>query len=156
MVELISIFKRYGLRVGTIKHDVHGFNIDKPGKDSYRHKAAGAYASVITSPHQIGLVTDVDRDHSPEELVSMLPDLDIVLVEGFKRSQLPKVEVFRPEIGKKPACKGDRNLIAVVSDTELNWGVRQFSTANAEALAEYILDHCALSIAEGKPQQTAT
>ena len=82
MIKLIAILNRYGLRVGTIKHDVHGFSIDKPGKDSYRHKAAGAHASVITSPTQIGMVADVDRDHSPEELVSMLPELDIVLAEA--------------------------------------------------------------------------
>ena len=154
MVKLIAVLKRFGLRVGTIKHDVHGFSIDKPGKDSYRHKAAGAYASVITSPHQIGMVADVERDHSPEELVSILPNLDIVLVEGFKRSQLPKVEVFRPETGKKAACKGDANLIAVVSDAELDWGVRQFSTTETEALAKFILTFCGLSDKSGSPMRS--
>jgi molybdopterin-guanine dinucleotide biosynthesis protein B len=146
MVKLIALLNNYGLRVGTIKHDVHGFEIDKPGKDSYRHKAAGAYASVITSPKQIGLVIDVDHDHAPEELAPFMPQVDIILAEGFKRSRLPKVEVYRPETGKAPACKGDPYLIAVVSDAKLDWGIQQFSASDIEALASFILRYCHLDI----------
>jgi molybdopterin-guanine dinucleotide biosynthesis protein B len=146
MVKLIAILSSYGLHVGTIKHDVHGFDIDKPGKDSFRHKAAGASTSVITSPKKIGLVTDVDHDHSPEELLPFMPQADIILAEGFKRSRLPKIEVYRPETGKGPACKEDPYLIAVVSDAELNWNVQQFNTADIEPLAAFILRHCQLDI----------
>ncbi|HUU81381.1 MAG TPA: molybdopterin-guanine dinucleotide biosynthesis protein B, partial [Acidobacteriota bacterium] len=66
--KLIPELTRRGLRVGTIKHDVHGFEMDQPGKDSWRHKHAGALASIISSPHQIGEVMDVDHDHSLDEL----------------------------------------------------------------------------------------
>jgi molybdopterin-guanine dinucleotide biosynthesis protein B len=153
---LIAIFNQCRLRVGTIKHDVHGFSIDKPGKDSHRHKAAGAYASVITSPSQIGMVTDVDHDHSPEELVTMLPQVDIVLAEGFKRSHLPKIEVYRPETGMEAACKGDPHLIAVVSDADLDWGVRQFKPSDTKALAIYLLRYCGLSLPDNQAFQVAS
>ena len=141
MVKLIDLLSRYGLKVGTVKHDVHGFEIDKPGKDSYRHKAAGAFASVITSPKQIGLVTDVDHDHSPEELLPYMPPVDLLLAEGFKRSRLPKIEVYRPETGKGPACRDDPFLIAVVCDTELDWRVPQFASSAVEPLAAFVLDY---------------
>ena len=140
-VNLISCLKRRGYRVGTIKHDVHGFQIDHPGKDSYRHKAAGASTTIITSPKQIAMVTDVDHDHSPQDLRPMFSHLDIVLVEGFKRAQLPKIEVFRPETGKGAACKGDPHLLAVVCDTPVNWGVRRFSTTDSEALADFVVSY---------------
>jgi molybdopterin-guanine dinucleotide biosynthesis protein B len=153
MVKLIALLSSYGLRVGTIKHDVHGFDIDKPGKDSYRHKEAGASSSVITSPKQIGLVTDVDHDHSPEELRSYMPNADIILAEGFKRSRLPKIEVFRPETGKGPACKDDPFLIAVVSDAELHWDVRQFSTDDVEPLAAFILHNFQMDTPQLKSPQ---
>jgi molybdopterin-guanine dinucleotide biosynthesis protein B len=82
--------------------------------------------------------------------------LDIVLAEGFKRSKLPKVEVYRPETGKKAACKDDSNLIAVVSDAELDWGVKQFSLSDTEVLAKFILNYCGISRADGKSLRTAS
>ena len=107
LVQLVTNLTRRGLRVATIKHDVHGFDMDQPGKDSWRHKQAGAAATVVTSPKQIGMVMDADHDHQPLELIPLLPAVDIVLVEGFKRSDLPKIEVFRAENDKPPACKDD-------------------------------------------------
>ena len=76
----------------------------------------------------------------------MLSHMEMVLVEGFKRAKLPKIEVFRPETGKGEACKGDPHLIAVVSDAQIDWGVRQFSTSEIEALAVFILDYCGLKV----------
>lgn len=138
-VDLIKRFTDLGFKVGTIKHDVHGFEMDQPGKDSWRHKHAGARTTVITSPSQIGMVRDADHDHSPEELLPLLEGMDVVLVEGFKQSRHPKVEVFRPENGKPPACKGDENLLAVVSDTPLGWGVPRFAFSDIQLLADFIL-----------------
>lgn len=138
-VALVAALKRRGLKVGTIKHDVHGFDMDRPGKDSWRHKQAGAGVTVVTSPNQIGMVMDVDHDHQPMELMPLMAGMDIVLVEGFKRSPLPKIEVFRPETGKPPACKEDRHLIAVVSDAELDWDVPRYSPEDIEGLCDFIL-----------------
>lgn len=138
-VGLIETLKKRGLRVGTIKHDVHGFEMDRPGKDSWRHKQAGSATTIVTSPKQIGVVMDVDHDHHPLELLPFLSGMDIVLVEGFKRAPLPKIEVFRPETGKPPACMGDRNLFAVVSAAPLDWGVPRYSPNDIEGLCDFIL-----------------
>jgi molybdopterin-guanine dinucleotide biosynthesis protein B len=141
VVNLITCLKRQGYQVGTIKHDIHGLQMDHPGKDSYRHKAAGASTTIISSPNQIAMVADVDHDHSPEDLLPMLSHLDIILIEGFKRALLPKIEVYRPETGKGAACKGDPHLLAVVCDTPVDWGVRRFASSQFEALADYIVAH---------------
>ncbi len=146
MVNLIASLTHRGLRVGTIKHDVHGFQMDRPGKDSFRHKAAGAATSIISSPHQMAMVTDVDHDHTPRELLPMLANMDIVLAEGFKRARLSKIEVFRAETGKGPACQGDPHLLAVVSDAPVDWSVRRFATTDADALADYLIAFFDLSV----------
>jgi molybdopterin-guanine dinucleotide biosynthesis adapter protein len=138
-VKLVGELKKRGFRVGTIKHDVHGFDLDHPGKDSWRHKKAGASVTIVTSPTQIGMVRDVDHDHQPQELIPFFSEMDIVLVEGFKRAGLPKIEIFRPEIKKEPACKGDKHLMAVVSDAPLDWGVPQFHTEQIVELVSFLL-----------------
>jgi molybdopterin-guanine dinucleotide biosynthesis protein B len=137
--KLIAELKRRGYTVGTIKHDAHGFDIDHPGKDSWRHKKAGASTTIISSSYQIGMVRDVDHDHGPDELLPLLSDMDIVLAEGFKSGRQPKIEIFRPKVQKKPACKGDTNLIAVVTDRASNWGVPQFGTDEISSIADFIV-----------------
>ena len=127
-----------GFKVGTVKHDVHGFEMDKPGKDSWRHKKAGASVSIISSPYQIGMVRDVDHDHDPEELSLFLSDLDIILTEGYKQKGKAKLEVFRPEVNKEPLCRGDDLLIAVVSDTPIDLGVPRFPTKDIKGLADFL------------------
>ena len=72
-----------GIKVGTVKHDVHGFEIDKPGKDSYRHKQAGAVVTIISSPKRIGMVMDTDHDLDLGELLPFYSGVDIVLTEGY-------------------------------------------------------------------------
>jgi molybdopterin-guanine dinucleotide biosynthesis protein B len=138
MTRLIEIMTGLGLRVGTIKHDVHGFGMDKPGKDSWRHKKAGALTTIVPPPFQIGMVKDVNHDHQPDELLPMFEGMDIVLVEGFKRSQLPKIEIFRHGNAKPPACKGDKNLLALVSDVRLDWGGPWFNIETTDQLAIFI------------------
>jgi len=137
---LIDELTRRGLRIGSIKHDVHGFEIDHPGKDSWRHKQAEAAVSMIASPQQIAMVRDVDRNHRLEDLVAMLPDVDLALAEGFKRGIHPKIEVYRPEASPRPACLGDPDLMAVVSDTAPQWGVPCFALNDVCALADFILN----------------
>ena len=138
MVKLITEFKSRGNNVGSIKHDVHGFEMDQSGKDSWRHKQAGASTTIISSPYQIGMVSDVDHDHHPLELLPLLCGMDIVFVEGFKRAGLPKIEVFRPENGKLPACRGDKHLLALVSDALLDWGVPRFPATDIIGIADFI------------------
>jgi molybdopterin-guanine dinucleotide biosynthesis adapter protein len=139
-VKLVAELIKRGFRVGTIKHDVHGFDLDHPGKDSYRHKKAGASVTIVTSPNHIGMVRNVDHDHQPQELIPFFKGMDIVLVEGFKRAGLPKIEIFRPEIKKEPACKGDKQLMAVVSDSPLDWGVPRFHTEQIGEIVDFLSD----------------
>ncbi len=106
-----------GYRVATIKHNRHGFDIDHPGKDSWRHREAGARMTVIASPKKIALIRDVDRDYGIDEIRDRyIDDVDIIIVEGYKKNDFPKIEVFRSVLGRKRLCgKGDR-LLALASD----------------------------------------
>lgn len=135
--ELIS----RGLKVGTIKHDVHGFEMDKPGKDSWRHKHAGASATVISSPYQIGMVMDVAHDHTPDELLSYLNGMDIILAEGYKRGDHPKMEIFRTEIINEPLCKNDKYLLAIITDSDVDLEVPTFSPGAVEQVADFLIEH---------------
>lgn len=143
MEKIVQRLKKGGVRVGTIKHDLHGFEMDRPGKDSWRHKKAGAHVSIISSPKGIGMVMDVDHDHSPLELRCLFNNfnnVDIILAEGYKREPIPKIEVIRREVQEKPFCGEDENLIAVVSDHPLNIQVPRFSLDEVEGITEFIVD----------------
>jgi molybdopterin-guanine dinucleotide biosynthesis protein B len=152
--KLISELTQRGYAVGTIKHDVHGFEMDKPGKDSWRHKKAGASATIISSPFQIGMVRDVEHDHSSKELMALLPDMDIILTEGYKKENLPKLEVFRSEVHKAPLFKDDKSLLALISDDTIDLGVPRFSPGDGQKLADFVIKHfnleMAVSLAQGK------
>ncbi len=92
--KMIPELRRRGYRVATIKHNIHGFDIDHEGKDSWRHKKAGAQMTVIASPHQVAVVEDVNRDYELSELRDhYIRDVDIILSEGFKKNPHPKIEV---------------------------------------------------------------
>jgi molybdopterin-guanine dinucleotide biosynthesis adapter protein len=137
--KLIPELKKRKLRIGTIKHHHADFDMDIPGKDSWRHKKAGAVKTVISSPNRIGIVMDVDHDHSPEELSHFLTGVDIILVEGFKGENLPKVEIFRKSAHESPFCLKDKNLIAMVTDAELDLNVPLFELDDMKGLADLIM-----------------
>jgi molybdopterin-guanine dinucleotide biosynthesis protein B len=139
--KLIPELVRLGLRVGTIKHDVHGFEMDRPGKDSWRHKKAGSTVTVLSSPKQIGMLRDTDQDSPLEELIPLLEGVDLVLTEGYKKGSRPKMEVFRPELQAEPLCKGDSLLIALISDAEIDLGVPRFSPRDIESVANFVINY---------------
>ena len=136
-----------GLKVGTIKHDVHGFEMDKPGKDSWRHKHAGASVTVISSPYQIGMVMDVKHDHKPDELLSYFNGMDIILTEGYKRGDHPKMEIFRTEIINEPLCKNDRFLLALITDSGVDFDVPVFPSGAVKQVADFLIKHFNLAYA---------
>ena len=155
--KLIPALKRKGFRVGTIKHDVHGFTIDKPGKDSWRHKEAGASMVVLSSPRQVATVKDVDHDTSLDELESYFSGVDIILAEGYKRGNRPKLEIFRPEVHEKPVCGNDDNLLAMVTDAPGDFGVPRFLLKDAEDIAAFLISHFDLAgHAESAPREAAS
>jgi molybdopterin-guanine dinucleotide biosynthesis adapter protein len=135
--KLIPELKRRGYRVGTIKHAHHGFSMDQKGKDTYRHRAAGADAVLAASPGQIALV----KSTTVENLDSLLPyfqDMDIVLVEGFKKEKKPKIEVFRSQIHQAPLFPEDDLLVAVVTDSPFSAKVPVFQFDDIQAICDLI------------------
>lgn len=114
---LIPELNRRGLRVATVKHHHGDFEIDQKGKDSWRHRAAGAHTAVISSPQKVALVADVAQDLPLEEVVERyIREVDIVIAEGYKGGDHPKIEVFRKAIHPEPLAPTLKNLIAVVGD----------------------------------------
>jgi molybdopterin-guanine dinucleotide biosynthesis protein B len=136
--KLLPRLTALGLRVGTVKHDVHGFSIDHPGKDSYRHKAAGAVQTILSSPQKLAMVRDTDHDHTLEELLPLFNGVDLILTEGYKREARPKVEIFRPEVYADPLCREDDNLVALVSDASVDLGVPRFGLEDLDGLAGFL------------------
>jgi len=141
--KVIVALKARGVRVGAIKHDAHRFEIDHPGKDSYRFTHAGADTTVITSSETLALVKRHAASPSPEELIAAyFEDVDLVLVEGFKRSTLPKIEVHRRAGEARLICRGeyhDPALLAVASDEPLQLDVPVLDLNNPAQVAEFII-----------------
>ncbi|MGD9010612.1 MAG: molybdopterin-guanine dinucleotide biosynthesis protein B [Desulfobacteraceae bacterium] len=138
--KVIANLTAAGLKVAIVKHDVHGFEMDRPGKDSWRHKQAGAVATIVSSPSKIGLVMDSDHDHCPEALAHLIEFADLILTEGYKKEPHPKIEVFRPHAtgDDKPLCQDDPALLAIVSDEAIESRVPIFGTSDIEGLAAFI------------------
>jgi len=138
IVKLVREFKKRHYRVGTIKHAHHGFDIDKKGKDSYVHKKAGADAVMLVGPEAIAMVKD-QLDSTLSDLELYFSDMDVVLVEGFKRENNPKIEVFRSDSGEDPLLVKD-NLIAFVTDSDVNCPAPKFDLDDTEQLADMIIE----------------
>ncbi|MFC1886651.1 molybdopterin-guanine dinucleotide biosynthesis protein B [Thermodesulfobacteriota bacterium] len=139
--KLIQELKRRGRRIGIIKHASHGFDIDKKGKDSWRHKAAGADTVMVASPGRIAMVKDVPGDCSENELDRLekyFHDMDLVITEGYKNAKRPKIEVFRPERHKEPVCLNDESLIAIVTDASIETDRPIFRSNDTINLADMI------------------
>jgi len=138
--KLIPLLNERNLEVAVIKHHHRDFEIDIPGKDTYRHKKAGAHAVIISSPEKIALVEDTGRDLSIEEIVSKYGiDADIILTEGFKNADMPKIEVYGNTKDMPPVCINDKNLLAVVSDLPVEVSVPVFSRDDIEGIADFLL-----------------
>ncbi|MDZ4164012.1 MAG: molybdopterin-guanine dinucleotide biosynthesis protein B [Smithellaceae bacterium] len=147
--KLIRELCRRGYRVATIKHDVHGFDIDHEGKDSWRHKRAGAHVAIISSPHKVAVIEDVDKDHEIAELRDRyIRDVDLIMTEGYKRNPHPKIEVFRKELHRELLCGPGDNLLALASNEWREVGVPCLDINDAQGLVDLIEKTFLLS--EGK------
>lgn len=139
--KLIPALKGKGLKVSIIKHAHHAFDIDRPGKDSYRHREAGAEEVLLACNSRWALMHEVRDDKEPdlEELLSRLAPCDLVLVEGFKQEPVPKLEVHRPALGQPPLYPERSDILAVATDTALNTHLTQLPLNDPEAIATYIM-----------------
>ncbi len=137
--KLIPLLVAEGLRVGAVKHDAHRFEIDHPGKDSYRMKHAGARRVVISSKDKLAMVEDRDREASLSEIKRMFTDCDIVLVEGYKLSDIPKIEVHRAETGFEYLIeRGVKGIILVVTDEDVSLGVPTMHIDDIGGIANFL------------------
>ncbi len=137
--KIIPELKKRGYKVGTVKHDAHQFEIDYPGKDSYRHFQAGSDTVVICSPEKLALVKRMSRPLSLDELVEELfEDMDIVITEGYRAEDKPKIEVCRSGAADESpdAIRDDR--IALVSDRRLEIDIPQFDKDDVDGIVGFI------------------
>jgi len=137
--KMIGELVRRGYRVATIKHNRHGFEIDHEGKDSWRHKQAGARTTVIASPQRVAVVEDTEKDFDIGELVDRyIREADIVLSEGFKKNPFPKIEVNRREMKQDLLCSLEDNLFAIASDKPHMSGVPCLDINDISGLVDMI------------------
>ena len=137
--KLVPELCRRGYRVATVKHDVHGFEVDREGKDSWRHKKAGAHTVVISSPVKVAVIRDVDHDADLTEVRDRyIRDVDLILTEGFKRNNQPKIEVSRREKHQDLLCSREDNLLAIASDQPFEIGVPCLDINDAPGLVALI------------------
>lgn len=140
--KVISILKERNWKVGVIKHDAHRFDIDHPGKDSHRLTAAGADTMLISSPEKLALVKKHPASPPVGELIATyFSDVDIVLTEGFKLGNQPKIEIHRKERSETLLCRGethDPTLVAVASDDTLELDVPLFDLNSPDKIADFI------------------
>ena len=143
LTALIPELAARGLSVSTIKHAHHEFDIDRPGKDSWRHRQAGAREVMVSSARRWALMHELRGDAEPslDELVMRLGPVDVVIVEGFKRHPHPKLEVHRPSIGKPLLYPDDPHVVAIASDEPFAAPLPLLPLADAGAIAGFIVDH---------------
>jgi molybdopterin-guanine dinucleotide biosynthesis adapter protein len=136
-----------GVTVSTVKHTHHNVDVDKPGKDSYRHRNAGATEVVLLSSGGWTVMHPLRDAPEPttEELMPRLTPVDLLVVEGFKKHPHDKLEVHRPALGKPPLYRDDPTIVAVATDIRLeNPEIAALDLSDVAAIADFIIDHCRL------------
>jgi molybdopterin-guanine dinucleotide biosynthesis protein B len=137
--KLIPELIHLGYRVGTIKHHHGDISFDQPGKDTWRHKQAGARTVVLSSPSGLGLIRDTIQEKPVLELVDLyFSDMDIVLTEGYKNEPIPKIEIFRSAVHSEPLPDPGGNLIATMSDVDTGRDIPHFGLDDSRKLAQFI------------------
>ena len=136
--KLIACLTDRGYKIGSVKHAHDGFEMDKEGKDSWRHRKAGAKATLVITQDKVAIVKD-DKTSYSEKMRSYLGDMDIILAEGFKKQNFPKIEVFRTQsVHKEPLCLEDENLIAFITNSDYKPDVPVFGLEDIDQMADFI------------------
>ena len=146
MERLVSEITGRGHTVSTVKHAHHAFDVDQPGKDSYRHRVAGASEVLLASNARVALMQELRGAPEPDlpSLLARLSPVELVLVEGFKHAPHPKVEAFRAATGQTLLAHGDDTILAVASDTEVEIDRPRFDLNATADIADFILAEVAL------------
>ena len=145
LTRVIPCLTARGLRVSTIKHAHHEFDIDQPGKDSHTHRQAGATEVLVSSANRFALMHELrgNREWTLDALLEKLSPVDLVLVEGFKTQAHPKLEVFRAVVKKPPLHPQDENIVAIASDKPLEAKVPVVSLDDIEAVSDILVEKAA-------------
>ena len=153
IIRLIPELRARGMRVATLKHAHHSFDLDTEGKDSYRHRAAGASEVVVSSRKRWAIMHENSTDDEPslDILLARMSPADIILVEGFKGEGHAKIEVHRPSKGAEFICGKNENIVAIASDEPLPAAMLPVLDLNdTKAVADFIMDRCAPALAAAR------
>jgi molybdopterin-guanine dinucleotide biosynthesis adapter protein len=148
LVKLIPVLVGRGISVSTLKHAHHQFDVDRPGKDSYEHRAAGATEVMISSTNRFALMHELRGAPEPtvEALIARMTPVDLLLIEGYKSHAHDKLEVHRPSVGKPLLAATDPRVVAVASDVPLpGLSVPVLEIDDVAGIADFILAHCGLA-----------
>ena len=145
--KLIPRLAARGLRVSLIKHAHHTFDVDQPGKDSYRHRHAGASEVLVTSSRRWVLMHELRGSPEPsfDEQIKHLSPCDLLIVEGFKHAPIPKLEVWRAETGEALLHPNDPHIVAVASDAKVETGLPLLDLNDHAAIEGFIVKHLRLA-----------
>jgi len=135
--KVIPLLTQRGYRIGTIKHTHHAVDIDRSGKDSARHRTAGAETVTLASPGRIAMCKATSSE-TLDGLIRYFEDVDLLITEGYKREKKPKIEVLRAAVGSELLCRDDPGLVAVATDADLDVHVPVFRLDDPAAIAEFI------------------
>ncbi|MDO6797907.1 molybdopterin-guanine dinucleotide biosynthesis protein B [Shimia thalassica] len=140
MERLVAEFTSRGMRVSTLKHAHHKVDVDQPGRDSYRHREAGAHQVLLASENRWALMTELRGEQEPSlsELLGQLAPVDLVLIEGYKREPHPKIEAWRSDADNPLIAPDDPTIRAVATDTPLALDRPQFDLNDTVAIADFI------------------
>ena len=147
VVQVLPVLKEHGLKVSTMKHAHHRFDVDKPGKDSFRHREAGASEVLVVTSSRWVLMHESREESEPsiESLIERMTPVDLLLIEGFKTHHHPKLEIHRESEGKSLLCLDDPEIVAVASDAPLlGLKIPRLNLNDPSAVAEFILLHTGL------------
>jgi len=144
--KLIENFTKIGITIGTLKHAHHKFELDKPGKDSFNLRKAGARPMIISSKERFAMIQEND-EHDEKSLFQMIEmfskdpiqKCDLIIVEGYKNEPIPKFEVYRPIIGKPELYKEDNNIFAIASDINIESSIPTFDLNNINSISDFII-----------------
>ena len=143
--QVIPLLVQRGLRVSLVKHAHHAFDVDQPGKDSYRHRRAGATEVMLTSAKRWVLMHEIGDRPEPElpEQLRRMSACDIVLVEGFKKQPIPKLEIHRKAHGAPLLFPDDSHIIGIATDESIESRLPQFSLSDYDAIAAFVAENAA-------------
>ena len=139
---LVTFLSKKGIKIGTFKHAHHDFEMDRKGKDSHRHFNSGSIVTIVNSPVKTGIFMRRQKFDRTVNLNKYFKDCQLVLIEGMRKLNVPKIEIFRASIAKKPICMIRKiKISAIVTRTNLPYSIKRFDPENIPAIAKFVITY---------------